>query len=90
MKYASLPLALRGDLGLRASAAGGIDHQRQLHQRMAAISELVVLAVLHPRQLKVGKQPKFGQQVDGLSSTLASPPTFKQKEREFSISLPTR
>lgn len=48
----TLPLALRGDLGLGASAAGGIYHQRELHQRMTAISELVVLAVLHSRQLK--------------------------------------
>lgn len=48
----TLPFALCGDLGLGASAAGGIYHQRELHQRMTAISELVVLAVLHSRQLK--------------------------------------
>lgn len=48
----TLPFALRGDLGLGASAAGGIYHQRELHQWMTAISELVVLAVLHSRQLK--------------------------------------
>lgn len=48
----SLPLALCGDLGLRASRASGIDHERELHQRVTAISELVVLAVLHSRQLK--------------------------------------
>lgn len=50
----TLPFALCGDLGLGAGAAGGIYHQRELHQWMAAISELVVLAVLHSRQLRWG------------------------------------
>lgn len=49
---ATIPLALRGDLGLRAGRASRVDHQRELHQRVTAISELVVLAVLHSRQLK--------------------------------------
>lgn len=53
--FNTLPLALCGDLGLRASTAGGVDHKRELHQRVTAISELVVRAVLHSRQLKHNK-----------------------------------
>ena len=52
---ATVPLALRGDLGLRAGRASGVDHQRELHQRVTAISELVVLAVLHSWKL-ISKQ----------------------------------
>ena len=54
-EVSSVPLALCGDFGLRASAACGIDHERELHQRMTTISELVALAVLHSRQLKHNK-----------------------------------
>lgn len=55
----TLPLALCGDLGLRTSRASGIDHKRELHKRMTAISELVVLTVLHSRQLKHNKVPQL-------------------------------
>lgn len=54
-KNNALPLAVCGDLGLRASTASGINHEWELHQRVPAVSKLVILAVLHSGQLKHNK-----------------------------------
>lgn len=68
-RSASSPFALCGDFGLGASRAAGVDHQGELHQRVAAVSELVVLAGLHPRQLegtkKDGEQARTGESKRG-------------------------
>lgn len=45
------PLVVGEDLGFGAGAARGVDHERQLHQRVASVAEGVVLAGLHPGQL---------------------------------------
>lgn len=39
-------------LGLGAGTARGVDGKRELHERVAAVAEGVVLARLDPRQLK--------------------------------------
>lgn len=39
-------------LGFSAGTACGVDGQRELHERVAAVAEGVVLTRLNPRQLK--------------------------------------